>query len=434
MKTTLNGADELTRRAFAQQLARTCLGVATAPLLFEPRAATAAFEGASKARQLPTARNVIYLYMSGGMSHLDTFNAQPGTEEAGPVEHLRTSADGVLLSGYLPRTARQMHHATVVNSLSSTQGAHAQGNYFMHTSYTLRSTIKHPTMGAWLSKFQGRSHPTLPSSVVVTGDSKHPGAGFFDASVAPLVVGNPSAGLQDVRLPAGMTQGDLDYRLDLARKLGASFQSAYQYEDLKAYPAIYADAVGMMRSEDLKAFDIKAEPPEMRELYEEDAFGQGCLLARRLVEHGVRFVEVSLGGWDTHNDNFARVPENCAKLDAGLGALLEDLERRGLLRETLVVVTTEFGRTPRINQNEGRDHYPKAFSRLLAGGGVRGGVIYGKTDKGGHEVAEGKVTVPDFNATIAYALGLPLDAVLFSPSKRPFTIADKGQPVTGLFG
>jgi uncharacterized protein (DUF1501 family) len=171
----------------------------------------------------------------------------------------------------------------------------------------------------------------------------------------------------------------------------------------------------------------------MHALYGDDTFGQGCLLARRLVEHGVRFVEVTLGGWDTHTDNFTRVPENCAKLDQALAALLGDLEARGLLQETLVVLTTEFGRTPKINQNEGRDHYPKAFSSLLAGGGVRGGLIYGKTDPGGHEVTENKMSVPDFNATIAYGLGLPLDTVLFSPSKRPFTIADKGQPVTQLF-
>jgi len=426
--------DELTRRAFAQRLAKTCLGVATAPLLFEPRAAQAVFDGASTARQVPTARNVIYLYMSGGMSHLDTLNAQPGTEEAGPLEHVKTSADGVLLSGYLPKTAQQMHHAAIINSLNSSQGAHAQGNYFMHTSYTLRSTIKHPTMGAWMTKFQGRSNPTLPSSVVITGDSRHPGAGFFDASAAPLIVNNPAAGLQDVRLPAGVTQGDLDYRLGLAQKLDQGFRATYQYDNLKAYSAIYADAVSIMKSEDLKAFDIKDESPEMHALYGADNFGQGCLLARRLVEHGVRFVEVTLGGWDTHTDNFTRVPENCAKLDQALSALLSDLESRGLLQETLVVLTTEFGRTPKINQNEGRDHYPKAFSSLLAGGGVRGGMIYGKTDAGGHEVTDKKMSVPDFNATIAYALGLPLDTVLFSPSKRPFTIADKGQPVTQLFG
>jgi uncharacterized protein (DUF1501 family) len=128
------------------------------------------------------------------------------------------------------------------------------------------------------------------------------------------------------------------------------------------------------------------------------------------------------------------VPENCAKIDQAVAALLGDLDKRGLLEETLVVLTTEFGRTPKINQNEGRDHYPKAFSSILAGGGIRGGQIYGKTDKGGHEVAENKVTIPDFNATIGYALGLPLDQVIYSPSKRPFTVADKGQPLTGLFG
>jgi hypothetical protein len=426
-------ADELTRRAFAQSLAKTCLGVATAPFLFEPRAAQAAFEGASTARQVPTARNVIYLYMSGGMSHLDTLNAQPGTPEAGPLEHIKTSATGVLLSGYLPKLAQQMHHAVIINSLNSTQGAHAQGNYFMHTSYTLRSTIKHPTMGAWLTRFQGRSNPTLPSSVVITGDSRHPGAGFFDASAAPLIVSNPAAGLQDVRPPAGLSQSDLDYRLALASKLDQGFRSTYQYDNLKAYSAIYADAVSMMKSQDLKAFDIKEESAEMHALYGSDNFGQGCLLARRLVEHGVRFVEVTLGGWDTHTDNFTRVPENAAKLDQALSALLSDLSARGLLQETLVVLTTEFGRTPKINQNEGRDHYPKAFSSLLAGGGVRGGSLFGKTDPGGHEVIADKLSVPDFNATIAYALGLPLDTVLFSPSKRPFTIADKGQPVTQLF-
>ncbi len=433
MNALLSKADELSRRDFVLRAAKTCLGVTAAPM-FLNGTARAAFEGSSKAKQVATARNVIYLYMSGGMSHLDTFNAQPGTEEAGPVQHIKTSADGVLLSEYMPLTAKQMHHVAIVNSLASTQGAHAQGNYFMHTSYTVRSSIRHPSMGAWLTKFQGRNNPSLPASVVVTNDSKHPGAGFFEASVSPLLINNPSNGLQNSKRLGHLTEGDLDYRLSLADKLDAGFRAAYDYSDVRAFASIYKDAVGIMKSEDLVAFDITREPEEMHELYGKDTFNQGCLLARRLVEHGVRFVEVSLGGWDTHNDNFVRVPENCAKLDQALAALLSDLESRGLLEETLVVVTTEFGRTPKINQNEGRDHYPKAFSSILAGGGIRGGQIYGKTDKGGHEVVENKVLPPDFNATIGYALGLPLDQVIFSPSKRPFTVADKGQPITSLFG
>ena len=185
--------------------------------------------------------------------------------------------------------------------------------------------------------------------------------------------------------------------------------------------------------EDLKAFDLTEEASDIRAAYGKEAFGQGCLLARRLVERGVRFVEVSLGGWDTHNANFVAVPERCETLDKGLSALLNDLNLRGMLQDTLVVVTTEFGRTPDINQNVGRDHYPKAFSAVMFGGGVKGGYVHGKTDKEGREVVEDKVKVPDFNATIAYALGLPLDQVIYSPSKGPFTIADKGQPVTGVF-
>lgn len=424
-------ADDLSRRDFVMRAAQTCLGVTAAPLFLNK--ASAAFENASKLRQVPTARNVIYLYMSGGMSHLDTFNPQPDTEEAGPVKPIKTSADGVLVSEYLPLTAKHMHHVAVINSLMSTQGAHAQGNYFMHTSYTLRSTIKHPSMGAWLSKYQGRSNPSLPSSVVITNDSKHPGAGFFDAAVAPLVVSNPSSGLQHSKMAAGLTESDFDYRFNLAAELDTAFRATYNYADVRAMGDVYKDAVRIMKSDDLVAFDLNKESPEMHALYGSDPFNQGCLLARRLVEHGVRFVEVTMGGWDTHTDNFVRVPENCAKLDQGLAALLGDLDKRGLLEDTLVVLTTEFGRTPRINQNEGRDHYPKAFSSILAGGGIRGGQVYGKTDKGGHEVAENKLLPPDFNATIAYALGLPLDQIIFSPSKRPFTIADKGQPITALF-
>lgn len=432
MNSLLRQADELSRRDFVMRAAKTCLGVTAAPLLLNK--ARAAFEGASPLRQVPTARNVIYLYMSGGMSHLDTFNPQPGTDEAGPVRPIPTTADGIQISEYLPLTAKQMHHVAVVNSLMSTQGAHAQGNYFMHTSYTIRSTIKHPSMGAWLTKYQGRSNPSLPASVVVTNDSKHPGAGFFEAAVAPLMVSNPTAGLQNSRRLAHLSESDFDYRLSLAGRLDAAFRATYDYADVRAMGDIYKDAVRIMKSEDLVAFDINKEPAEMHELYGADPFNQGCLLARRLVEHGVRFVEVTLGGWDTHNDNFVRVPEQCAKLDQGLAALISDLEVRGMLKDTLVVLTTEFGRTPRINQNEGRDHYPKAFSSIMAGGGIRGGQIYGKTTRGGHEVEEGKVSPPDFNATIAYALGLPLDQIVYSPSKRPFTVADKGQPITQLFG
>jgi len=197
---------------------------------------------------------------------------------------------------------------------------------------------------------------------------------------------------------------------------------------------MYDSAITMMKSRDLNAFNLTEESAETRAAYGlKDAFGQGCLLARRLVQRGVRFVEVSLGGWDSHVANFTIMPELCNVLDRALSTLIADLHARGLLKETLVVLATEFGRTPDINTNLGRDHWPKAFSGLMAGGGVKGGFVHGKTDKEGREVDEGEVTIPDFNATIAYALGLPLDKVVLSPSQRPFTVADKGKPVTELF-
>jgi uncharacterized protein (DUF1501 family) len=223
-------------------------------------------------------------------------------------------------------------------------------------------------------------------------------------------------------------------RLQAAKALDKPFAETYNIKNVRAYSDMYDDAIKMMKSEELKAFDLDAEPAKLRDKYGRDRFGQGCLLARRLVEHGVRFVEVSFGSWDTHNANFTRVPELADELDAAMSTLLQDLQSHGLLDETLVVLATEFGRTPELNANDGRDHHPAGFSCVLAGGGIRGGQVFGATDERGDKVAAGAVSIPDFNATIGYALGLPLDTVVYSPSKRPFTVADKGKPVAQLFG
>lgn len=432
LSTKLLRSGEITRRDFAAKTASSLLGVGLLGNYMQGKA-YGAFEGSSKLKQVATAKNVIYLYMSGGQSHLDTWDVKEGVATAGSTKPIKTSADGVRLSEYLPLTAKQMHQGTLVNSLSSNQGAHEQGNYIMHTSYEMRGTIRHPAMGAWLNVFQGGGNSTLPNFVFIGNDSRHPGAGFFPAAQSPLFVSNPENGIKNVRRQPGLTEEKFQARMALADELDKDFRSTFQHRNVKAYADMYDDAITMMKSEDLKAFDLTEEGTDVRASYGKEAFGQGCLLARRLVERGVRFVEVSLGGWDTHNANFVAVPERCDSLDKGLSSLLADLAARGLLEETLVVVTTEFGRTPDINKNVGRDHYPKAFSAALFGGGVKGGYVYGKTDKEGREVAEGKTRPQDLNATIAYALGLPLDQVIYSPSKRPFTIADKGQPVLDVF-
>jgi len=430
METIANRADEPTRRRFLSNVAKSLLGVSLLPAVGGKAHAGLGPDLGLGTKTSP-AQSVIYLYMSGGMTHMDTFDPKPGHDNQGPVSAIATNVDGIQISEYLPSLSNHADKMAIVRGMTSTAGAHSQGNYMMHTSYEERATIKHPGVGAWLLKYRGRINPNLPGSVFIGGSSRiNGGAGFFESSYEPLAIGDPKAGLKNSQ--ARFDDQRFDENLDLAKELDSGFRQQYDLKATRAYTSMYDDAVRLMRSSDLRAFDIAEEAPEMREVYGDNPFGQGCLLARRLVENKVRAVEVTLGGWDTHNDNFISVPEKAALLDQALATLLGDLERRGLLDSTLVVLATEFGRTPRINQNAGRDHYPKAFSTMLAGGGVAGGQVYGKTSNGGEEVIEDAVKIPDFNATIAYALGLPLDQVIYSPSKRPFTVSHKGRPVLDL--
>lgn len=256
------------------------------------------------------------------------------------------------------------------------------------------------------------------------------GAGFLESKFGPLPIGNPKAGLANSKMADYLDEQQFGNRIAMSQKMNSTFTGHFPQKKVRAYTDLYKDAVKLMKSEDLQAFDITKEPQQMHDLYGESNFGQGCLLARRLIENQVRYVEVTRGGWDTHDDNFNRVAENCADLDQGLSALLTDLEVRGLLKETMVVLTSEFGRTPNINPRDGRDHWPFCFTAFMAGGGIKGGTVFGKSDKVGRNVEEGKSVSPaDLNATIAYALGLPLNDVQYSPSGRPFTVAHKGEPL-----
>jgi len=436
MKELLLRADEYSRRQFMNTAAQAFLGVTvwghTQNIMAQnagPAAAPVA--GASAGRH--TAKSCIYLYMSGGMTHLDTFDPKPGTNEAGPVSAIRTKADDVFLSEYFPRLAFHMDKVALVRSLKTNQGAHEQGNYYMHTSYAPRNTIKHPAIGPWMTMLTGRYNRTLPGTVVV-GGGRSSSAGFFPPQHMPLILGNASEGLKNSRRPGNVSENEFQRRLSLAEAVDRDFVETYNQKKVLAYSDMYKDAVRLMKSEDLKAFDINRESTELQAAYGNNGFGQGLLLARRLVENNVRFVEVQLGGWDTHNNNFTSVSDRAATVDRAPSTLISDLDQRGLLDETLIVLATEFGRTPRINGNDGRDHYPRAFSGLIAGGGIRGGQAYGKTDESGSRIIENPVLVPDFNATIATALGLDINHTLYSPSGRPFKVANNGTPVLEIVG
>ena len=414
------------RRRFLELAAGSFLGVS----------ASNSFGAAGKESAIPQladpAKQLIYLYMEGGMSHLDTFDLKTGHENQGSTQPINTNVDGIRVSSHLPNLARHAEKLCIVNSLTSTAGDHEKGNYFMHTSYQQRATIRHPGIGSWYHKLKGKMNPTLPASVFIGRESRfHGSGGFFEPEFEPLAINEPESGLKYAKALVEKTR--FDRRLNLANDIDAEFLKRYHSKPIRAYGHMYADAVRLMDSPDLAAFDIHKEDEKTKSRYGSEPFGQGCLLARRLIERNVRTVEVSFGGWDTHQNNFTSLPELCHTMDQAVAALLHDLERIGKLNDTIVVLTTEFGRTPLINQNVGRDHYPQAFTSVLAGGGFKSGYVHGKTSEGAEEVVEGSMTIPDFNATIAYALGIPVDQVMYSPTVRPFTVAHKGKPQLQLF-
>jgi len=428
--------DETTRRQFVESLAAGLLGVSLVP----SGGAAAALAAPAAQRATAKARRVIYLFMEGGMSHLDTFDLKPDNKEVqGPVSPIKTSADGIQISEYLPLLARQMHHVALIRSLTHNLGAHEPGQYIIRTGFAHQTGITHPALGAWCTLLGTPLNAGLPPYVRIGDLANHPGCGFFDMKYSPLPISKAEDGLANSTLRAGMTQERFQRNLTLAEKLDASLLAQFPNKDVRAYGEIYANAVRTMTSSDLDAFDLTKEPEAVREAYGSDhAFGAGVLLARRLVERGVNFVEVDLGGWDTHLDNHKAVAARCAILDRPLARLIADLDASGLLDETLIVLATEFGRTPEIDEFKGRSHHPFAFSCLLIGGGIQGGQVIGKSDASGSRVTEQPVSILDFHATIATALGLDttrLEAPFVGGQK--FSIigkdtAGKGKVIAGL--
>jgi hypothetical protein len=405
--------------------AQTALGVTVMPALNLRAAAAAPGPGYGKAK------NVIFLWMNGGMTHIDTWDPKTG-ETKGPTAPIKGKGGIDYLGGTMTKMAEVSDKITIVRSMSSKTGVHDAGTYIMKTGYEPRGTIVHPCMGAWASHFLGRiKGVTLPDSVIVNSGSAFPGAGFFPPASSPIPIANPQTGLQNIK----QTSSELHFnkRVSLMNELDDSFRKKYQSEEVKAYTEFYDETMKLMKSEDLKVFDLTQESADTRAKYGNSSFGQGALLARRLVQSGVRFIEVQFGGWDMHNNIDQALGGTGQTMDSVFATLIQDLAANGLLESTMVVMGSEFGRTPDINQNSGRDHYPLAYSTVFAGGGVKGGFVYGATDKDGRRVADKQATPMDFQATIGHAMGLPVDEVVMSPSNRPFTVGDKGTPLLEIF-
>ena len=376
----------------------------------------------------------ILLWMEGGPSQKDTFDMKPGTKDAGEFKPISTSVPGIEISEHFPKFARHMHHAAILRSMSTPEGAHARAKYYMHTGYREGvGGLTYPSLGAIASAELGRDDFPLPNFVSV-GKGGY-GAGFLGARHQPLIVTDTNRGVANLA-PLGDAQ-QLSKRLGLLEDLEAGFARAKKAAVINDHQTTYQRAVTLMRSKEAKAFDLSQEPAASRAAYGGTKFGDGCLLARRLVEVGIPFVEVFQGGWDTHTNNFPRVKELSREVDPAMSALITDLKDRGLLDNTLVIWMGEFGRHPKITTNKGpagRQHYPRAWTTVLVGGGVKGGQVIGKTDKEGMEIVERKISGPDFLASVCQILGIDYTKQNHTPVGRPIRIVEKGaQPVTELF-
>lgn len=396
-------------------------------------------------------RSCILLWMNGGPSQMDTFDLKPGHANGGPYQEIGTNVPGIKISEHLPKIARHMNDMVLIRSMRTKEADHGRATYYLRTGYVPGGPVHYPTLGSLFSKELEQAGSELPSFVSIAPYRFFSPAaynpGFLGPQYAPLVVGENQQSLipipgretkyedslkvQDIARPQGVSAERETARLDLLHDMQDDFLHTRSAIPSLSQRSAYERAVRLMHSSATKAFDLDEEPKKLRDAYGRNLFGQGCLLARRLVERGVPFVEVTLGsvanltlGWDTHADNFDNVEKLSAVLDSAWATLMHDLKQRGMLETTLLVWMGEFGRTPKINQGRGRDHWANSWTTVLAGGGIKGGQVVGKTSADGMEVVERPVGVQDFLATAAVALGIDTKKQNHSNVGRPIRIAD----------
>jgi hypothetical protein len=375
----------------------------------------------------------ILLWMGGGPSQFETFSPKPGHENGGETKAISTSVPGIQIAESLPKCAGVMDDIAIIRSMTSKEGSHPRASFLLHHGYLPMGGVKFPTLGSQVAHQIGPQGFDLPSFVRIAGRGADAGnGGFLGVDYDPFVLQNPD------RQPENTQPATRDERYERRLKMLAQVESDFgkvEGADIVAdHGKLIRKSSNMILSPKMKAFDLGKESDKMRDAYGRTQFGSGCLLARRLIEAGVTFVEVNQGNWDTHDDNFTRVAELNGTIDQPMAQLITDLKQRGMLERTLVIWMGEFGRTPRINARAGRDHYPRAFNVALAGGGIRGGQIVGETDAGGVDVTNRPVTVNDLFRTIYTTLGIDADYENMSRIGRPIKLVDGGEVIRELVG
>ena len=412
-----------------QMTRRRMLGLSSATMLGMPIAQMLARAGET---QKVKAEHVILFWCGGGMSHIDTWDPKPGRPVAGEFSPINTSAEGVQISSIFPQLAKQMHHAALIRSIAGTNGAHGRASYQLQTSYNQSANLIHPGIGSIVAHEKDRLGD-LPSFITISGNARR--AGYLGQRCEAYYVGRPGEKDPYLAFPSDITQVRGNKRLDILAKMNLRNVRGLDAGKAKAVDTATREAVNLMRSPALKAFELKGEDPKTVARYGDTPFGRGALLARRLVETGVRFVQVNRGGFDTHNNNFPAMQNHGDVMDPALASLISDLAANGKLAKTLVLVLSEFGRTPRINTNAGRDHHARCFSCFIAGGGIRGGQVIGKSDEDAMLPAERPVNPHDLHASLCHALGIDAAKEVKTPLGRPMRLINEGaKPVTELFG
>jgi hypothetical protein len=401
-------------------------------------------------------KSVIIMWMGGGPATIDIWDLKPGRPTGGDFRPINTSVPGVQICEHMPTVARQMQHLAIIRSLTTTEGDHMRGRQLMHTSYTPNPAIAFPSLGAVMTqqapRLPGYQSVSLPGYIAVGGGADGPG--FLGMNFAPFTVQNPGTPPPNIRPPSGIGRNDVEqmerirrrqrlfydlednFRLSRAPHLGTEEERARFADASKAHAEIYHKGFSLVASKEGRIFDLRTEPARLAAEYGNNNFGRSAMMARRLVEGGVSAVELSLGGWDTHNGNFQALSTRLLPtLDKAMGTLVRDLVDRGLWQNTVLVWMGEFGRTPRINQNAGRDHWSRCWSVVVGGGAIHGGQAYGATDADGTSVAQNPVRVGDLFATIYRAVGIDPTTQIRDPIGRPFSIAGgQGRPIQGLVG
>jgi len=421
----------LGRRGFLSVGAVGALGISLADVL---RMEHAKADIKNYASREGTAKSIIYIYLPGGAPHQETFDPKPfaPVEYRGPLGSIETSIPGVRLGEMLPHTAKIVDKLAICRSMTHGEAAHERGTHNMFTGYRPSPALQYPSMGSVVSHEYGPRNNLPPYVCIPNQPNEFAGTGYLSSSYAGFSLGSDPADknfrVKDLSLPGGVDGARFEKRRRMLDVVNGYFREKEKSDSLDALDTFYDRAYSLISSQQAReAFDMAKEPDAIKDEYGRNQAGMRMLLARRLVEAGVRFVTLTYGGWDMHENIQNGMKTQAPALDQGFATLIRDLDRRGLLSSTLVCIGSEFGRTPKINNLAGRDHWPKVFSVVMAGGGIKQGIVYGSSNATASEPEDDPLTVQDWATTIYDRLGIVADKELMSPGDRPIEIVDGGK-------